>query len=127
MTSIEASFEIVDWSEDVYDEPGTGPKLTRVTVSKEYRGMFDGTGVAHVLTVQGAEGGGYVASERVVGSLDGRAGTFVIQHGGLADGADLSTFGTVIPGSGTGELEGICGTAAEMRKGVLTLDYTLPA
>jgi len=51
----------------------------------------------------------------------------VIQHGGLADGNEQSTFGTVIAGSGTGELIGIRGTAAEMSEGVLTLDYTLPA
>jgi len=127
VTSVDATFEIVDWNDEPYDEPDVGPKLTRVTVSKHYRGAIDGTGVAHVLTVQGAQGGGYVASERVAGTLDGHTGTFVIQHGGLADGNEQSTFGTVIAGSGTGELIGIRGTAAEMSEGVLTLDYTLPA
>ena len=126
MTTVEARFEIIDWTEESYDEPDVGPKLTRVTVSKRYQGAIIGTGVAHVLTTQGTDGGGYVASERVVGTLDGNDGTFVVQHGGLADGDDQSTYGSVIPGSGTGGLVGIQGSAAEKTEGVMTLEYTLP-
>src|SRR3954469_7424292 len=84
--TVEARFEIVEFDETVYEEPADGPKLTRVTIKKRYQGTIDGTGVAHVLTAQGAAGGGYVASERIEGTLDGRRGTFVIQHHGLADG-----------------------------------------
>ncbi|WP_245716762.1 DUF3224 domain-containing protein [Nocardia mikamii] len=94
-------------------------------VRKRYHGEIEGTGVVHVLTAQGEAGGGYVASERVEGTLDGRAGTFVIQHGGLADGTDLSSFGSIVPGSGTGELAGIRGRAHEAQREVLTLTYTL--
>lgn len=78
-----------------------------------------------MLTAQGAAGSGYVASERVIGLLDGRDGSFVIQHGGLADGDDMSTFGTIVPHSGTGELAGISGRATEASRGVLTLAYFL--
>lgn len=62
----------------------------------------------------------------MVEALGGRAGTFVVQHGGLAhtDGS-LSTFGTVVPGSGTGELAGISGEAAEATRGTLPLRYVL--
>ena len=127
MTTVNATFEMVDSNEETYEEPNDGPKLTRFTISKRYRGVINGTGVAHVLAVPGAEHGGYVASERVVGTLEGRTGTFVIQHGGLAVDNEQSTFGSIITGSGTGELTGIRGTAAEMTEGVLTLDYTLPA
>lgn len=127
MTSqtIEAKFENVDWNEAPYDDPADGPKLVRITISKRYSGAVEGTGVAEVLAVQGAEGSGYVASERVVGSLSGRAGTFVIQHGGLADSANLSTFGTIVPRSGTGDLTGITGRATEATQGVLTLEYDI--
>jgi hypothetical protein len=108
-----------------YDEPGEGPKLTRITIKKTYRGQLNGSGVAEVLTAQGSAGSGYVASERVVGTLDGRDGSFVIQHGGLADGEDQSTFGTIVPHSGTGELAGISGRATEASQGVLTLVYSI--
>lgn len=126
-TSVDAPFDILDWDEEPYDESETGPKLTHVTITKRYRGAINGSGVAYVLTAQGEDGGGYVASERIVGTLDGREGTFVIQHGGLADGAEQSTFGTVIAGSGTGQLAGLRGRATELQHGVLTLEYVLPA
>src|SRR5919206_1961899 len=86
--------------EAAYDEPSEGPKLTRVTIRKTYRGAIQGHGVAEVLTSQGPDGSGYVASERIEGTLDGRLGTFVIQHGGLADRNGQSTFGAIVPGSG---------------------------
>jgi hypothetical protein len=121
-----AEFQIDDWNEATYDHPADGPKLTRITIRKTYRGELDGAGVAEVLTAQGSAGAGYVASERVVGTLDGRRGSFVIQHGGLADGADQSTFGTIVPHSGTGELAGISGRATEASQGVLTLVYSIP-
>ncbi|MDL4777192.1 DUF3224 domain-containing protein [Actinomadura xylanilytica] len=123
--TIEAHFEIIDFEETVYEEPAEGPKLTRVTIRKHYRGAIDGTSVAGVLTAQGAAGGGYVASERIEGTLDGRQGTFVIQHNGRADGNDQSSDGSIIPGSGTGGLAGISGRAMERQFQVLTLVYTL--
>lgn len=123
--SAEATFEILSWDETPYDEPAAGPKLTRVVVGKRYNGAIEGTGTAEVLTAQGDAGAGYVASERVEGTIGGRTGTFVIQHGGLAEGARQSTFGSIVPGSGTGDLAGISGHAQETRQGVLTLTYTL--
>ncbi|MDT2006940.1 DUF3224 domain-containing protein [Rhodococcus opacus] len=122
--TVEAEFDIDSWDEVPYDEPDEGPKLTRVVIRKTYRGVLEGTGVAEVLTTQGSGGAGYVASERIHATLDGRRGTFVIQHGGLADGADQTTFGTVIPHSGTAELTGLSGHATEARQGALTLVYS---
>ena len=123
--AVKAKFEIVEFDESVYDEHAEGPKLTRVTIRKRYQGVIEGTGVAEVLTAQGSAGGGYVASERIEGTLDGRQGTFVIQHWGLADGADQSSEGSIVPNSGTGELAGIAGRAMEREFQVLTLVYTL--
>ncbi|MEV1246270.1 DUF3224 domain-containing protein [Nonomuraea sp. NPDC050022] len=123
--AVKAEFEIVEFDEIVYDEHAEGPKLTRVTIRKRYQGVIEGTGVAEVLTAQGGAGGGYVASERIAGTLDGRQGTFVIQHWGLADGAEQSSEGSILPNSGTGELAGIAGRAMEREFQVLTLVYTL--
>lgn len=125
--TIQAGFEIDSWEETTYDEPAAGPKQTRIVIRKTYRGAIDGTGVAEVLTAQGAAGAGYVASERIDATLDGRKGTFVIQHGGLAAGEDQSTFGTVVPHSGTADLAGLSGRATEASQGVLTLTYTFDA
>ncbi|MDR7304631.1 DUF3224 domain-containing protein [Haloactinomyces albus] len=123
--TIEAPFEITEWDEIVYEEPGEGPKLTRITIRKRYQGAIEGSGVVEVLTAQGTAGAGYVASERIEGTLDGREGTFVIQHGGLAEGTNQSSYGNIVPASGTGRLTGISGHAKEVQQEVLTLVYTL--
>ncbi len=123
--TLEAPFEITEWDETVYEEPAEGPKLTRITIRKRYHGAIEGSGVVEVLTAQAAAGAGYVASERVEGTLDGRQGTFVIQHGGLAEGTDQSSYGNIVPTSGTGGLSNISGHAKEVQQKVLTLVYTL--
>lgn len=123
--TIEAAFEITGWDETVYEEPGEGPKLTRIRIQKRYQGAIEGSGVVEVLTAQGAAGAGYVASERIEGTLDGCQGTFVIQHSGLAEGAEQSSCGAIVPTSGTGGLAGISGHAKEVEREVLTLVYTL--
>ncbi|PXX55647.1 uncharacterized protein DUF3224 [Nocardia tenerifensis] len=123
--TVEALFQIIDFNETVYGEPETGPKLTRVRIRKTYSGVIEGSGVVEVLTAQGDSGAGFVASERIEGVLEGRPGTFVIQHGGVAQGDTQSTYGSIVPGSGTGELVGIAGRAVEAQQAVLTLTYTL--
>jgi hypothetical protein len=81
-------------------------------VRKRYLGELEGTSVAEVLTAQGPDGQAFVAIERVDGRLAGRAGTFVLQHGGLIGEGEPRAFGHVVPGSGTGELHGLRGEAA---------------
>lgn len=123
--TIDAHFEITAWDEDVYDDPDEGPTLTRISIRKRYHGVIEGSGVVEVLTARGGAGAGYVASERIDGTLGGRRGTFVIQHGGLAEGTHQSSYGAIVPASGTGELTGISGRAKEAQQEVLTLAYTL--
>ncbi|MCB0717545.1 MAG: DUF3224 domain-containing protein [Bacteroidetes bacterium] len=128
-------FDITDWDETPYRDSEPGPRLARTVVRKLFRGDLDGESSAEVLMCQAdpsnlAAGAGYVASELVEGSLHGRRGSFVIQHGALAGpGIEPSTFGHIVPGSGSGELVGITGSAEIMRTSegahTLTLDYEL--
>jgi hypothetical protein len=108
-TEIVADFEITGWDETVYDEPDEGPKLARATIRKTFRGDVAGTSVAELLTTQGAGGRGYLACERFTGTIAGRHGTVVFQHGGIDDGGSGRAFGQVVPGSGTGGLAGLAG------------------
>jgi uncharacterized protein DUF3224 len=112
-----ATFEITAWEPEPHDEPTDGPPLTRITVRKRFAGRLEGESVAELLTCAET---GYVASERVTASLDGRAGTFVLQHGAWAGGQ----FGHVIPGSGTGALAALTGTARTEHEKI-TLEYEL--
>ena len=61
-------------------------------------------------------------------TLEGRSGTFALQHSGVVDGADTRATGVVLPGSGTGEPAGLRGTVElthDESGAVLTLDSEL--
>ncbi len=132
-TRAHCTFDVTGWEQTLYDNPADGPRLARATVSKMFRGDLEGESTAELLMCQAdpddfAAGAGYIASERVVGRLGGRSGTFVLQHGGLGGaGTTERTFGHVVPGSGTGELAGLGGDVEISRtpegKHTLTLDY----
>lgn len=113
---IVSGFEVTVWDAAPYGEQREGPFLSEVHAVKRYRGDLDGEGRVRVLmcraTPDGSpENAGYVASEEVSGTLAGRAGTFVLQHWGVAGpGVPPRTAGHVVPGSGTGELAGLSGT-----------------
>lgn len=73
--------------------------------------------------------GGYVALERVTGTLDGKKGSFVLQHSGSMSAGNSEMTVTVVPGSGTEALKGIAGTfhiVIEGGKHHYDFDYTLP-
>ena len=118
----EVTFAITGWDQAAYDEPAEGPVLARATVRKRFSGALEAESVAELLMCGEV---GYVANERVTGTLDGRAGTFVLQHGATLDpDGSAFQFGTIVPGSGTGELTGLRGTA-RMQHERATLEYEL--
>lgn len=89
-------------------EAGLG--LSRYTLAKTFAGDLTGTGLGQMLAGGVSAGTAtYVALERVVGSLDGREGAFLLAHRGDMgpDGFSLSI--TVVPHSGTGALAGLTG------------------
>ena len=72
--------------------------------------------------------GGYIAQERIDGTIGGRAGSFVLHHGGTRSGGAETRFGYIVPGSGTGELSGISGKIEyhqDAHGATLTVDYDL--
>lgn len=84
----------------------------RMVIDKQFHGALEGTSEGVMLAVRTEEEGsaGYVAIERVTGTLDGREGTFALQHSGIMDRGAKRLVIDVIPGSGTGALQGLCGT-----------------
>jgi hypothetical protein len=124
-----AEFTITSWEPAPYDEDVPGPKMTRTVVKKAFTGALTGTSVAELLTCESEFGSaGYVAMERVEGTVDGLAGTFVIQHGGLFDATTgkATPYGAIVPGSATGDLAGLRGSAEYKHDdagALLTLHY----
>jgi Protein of unknown function (DUF3224) len=85
--------------------------LGRLTIDKRFHGDLEGISKGEMLATQTDVPGsaGYVALERVTGTLKGRAGSFVLQHSAtMTRGTPVSSI-TVVPDSGTGELRGLSG------------------
>ncbi len=86
-------------------------QLGRFTLDKVYSGDLVGTAGGEMMAAGGTVPGsaGYVAIERVDGELDGRKGTFYLQHYGIMDRGEGTLKIEVIPDSGTGDLAGLTG------------------
>ena len=72
---------------------------------------------------------GYVAIEQVTGTLAGRSGSFALQHSGTMENGKQQLSVKVVPGSTTGQLEGLTGTMTikiESGKHFYDFEYTLP-
>lgn len=108
-----------------------GATLGRYSLAKVFQGDLEGTGSGEMLTAGTGIAGsaGYVAIERVEGTLAGRRGSFVLQHlGRMARGRQSLTI-TVVPDSGTGDLVGLEGTLhidIEGKAHFYRFEYSLP-
>lgn len=127
-TTARGTIEVAVWQPDPYDEPPDGPGLVRVHVEEAFAGDIVGSGVATFLQVVRADGSAsFCGVERVVGSIAGRAGSFVLQDAGTLAGGNVSGTWFVVEGSGTGELDGLRGEggfkAALGQSAEITLDY----
>jgi hypothetical protein len=93
------------------DDPAAGG-FGRLFLDKRFHGALDGTSTGTMLAFRAADksGAGYVALELVTGTLDGRQGSFVLQHSGTMQGSEQSLDIIVVPGSGTAQLAGLAGT-----------------
>jgi hypothetical protein len=111
-----------------YDEPADGPALVRIHVTETFSGDIEGDGVVDFLQVSLAEdSASFVGLERVTGRIGERRGSFVLQDQGTLSGATVSGRWFVVPGSGTGELEGLRGEGgfeAQLGEGAdISLDH----
>ena len=131
-TTATGAFEVTMTPVDSQAHDG-GVTTARLTLRKTFTGDLVGTSVGEMLTARTAVPGsaGYVAIERVEGTLHGRAGAFVFQHSGTmsrAGGEQLAI--TVVPDSATGDLAGLAGSLAikiDAGKHTYVFTYTLPA
>jgi hypothetical protein len=108
------------------------PALGRMTIDKQFHGDLEGTSKGQMLTgmteVKGSAG--YVAIEKVTGTLKGRSGSFILQHTGIMNRNVPQLTITVVPDSGTGQLAGLTGkltiNIAADGKHSYEFEYTLP-
>jgi hypothetical protein len=114
------------------DDKDQDPKLARLLLDKQFHGDLEaaskGTMLSAATDVKGSAG--YVAIEKVTGTLGGRRGSFVLQHSGSMDRGAASLTIRVVPDSGTDGLVGLTGSMtieiAAGGKHSYVFDYSLP-
>ncbi|MGB0134678.1 DUF3224 domain-containing protein [Dokdonella sp.] len=112
------------------NEVGDNEMRARISINKQFSGDLEASSVGEMLSAMGSVKGsaGYVAIEHVTGTLQGRKGSFILQHTGTMNRGAPSLSVTVVPDSGTGQLAGISGSLSiDIREGVhyYGLDYRL--
>ena len=93
------------------DENAQEANLGRMTLNKQFHGELEaiskGQMLAAMTEIKGSAG--YVANERVTGTLHGHKGSFVLQHNGIMNRNVPELSVIVVPDSGTDELKGLSG------------------
>jgi hypothetical protein len=105
--------------------------LARMTIDKEFFGELEASSQGQMLSARTNtdNSAGYVAIERVEGILQGRKGSFILQHTGTMNRGKYELTVHVVPDSGTGELTGISGVFyinIVDKKHYYELNYELP-
>lgn len=129
-TRATGKFEVKNWDENPYDEREGASKTTRASVKQEFKGDIEGEGSVEYLMAYREDGtADFVGLQRIVGKVGGKSGSFVLQLQGKYDGKAAKADWTVVPGSGTDELEDLRGQGGFQAEhgpdGSLTLDYDL--
>ena len=88
------------------------PTLARLSIDKQFHGDLEATSKGQMLAASTSVKGsaGYVAIERVTGTLAGRKGSFTLQHIGTMTRGTPQVNVSVVPDSGTDQLVGLAGT-----------------
>jgi hypothetical protein len=105
--------------------------LARMSIDKQYHGDLEATSKGEMMTASTAVKGsaGYVAMEQVTGKLNGRSGSFILQHSATMNRGVPQLSVTVVPDSGTDQLVGLTGTMNIIiteGKHAYDFEYTLP-
>ena len=113
-------------------DEGAEAAVGRMTIDKQFQGDLEGTSKGQMLmagseSVQGSAG--YVAIEKVTGTLNGRRGTFYLQHNATMNRGVGELNIVVIPDTGVDQLTGLSGSmniVIEAGKHSYEFEYELP-
>jgi hypothetical protein len=108
MTIATGTFEVKLTPQPPEEQAAT---VGRMVLDKQFYGDLEAVSKGQMLAVgTGVEGSaGYVAMEQISGTLDSRSGTFALMHTGIMTRGEPQLSVTVVPDSGTGQLEGLSG------------------
>lgn len=107
-TTISGSFEVkLQPADTAFDQPA----LSRMTIDKTFSGPLSGQSRGEMLMARTEveTSAGYVAIEKFSGTLEGKSGSFILQHFGVMSAGENRLILEVVPDSGAEELKGISG------------------
>ncbi len=108
MTKASGTFEVKLNPQD----QGADMPVGRMQIDKQFQGDLAGTSKGQMLMASAGsvkDSAGYVAIEKVTGTLNGRRGSFYLQHNGVMTRGVGELTITVVPDSGTDQLVGLRG------------------
>ena len=104
-------FQITGWDETPYLENKDGSKKSRAKITQSYRGVIEGSSeLEYLMSYQSAASALFVGFEVVTGKVNGKSGSFTIQHNGKFENGVASSNFEII--SGTDELANIQGSGS---------------
>jgi uncharacterized protein DUF3224 len=112
------------------DKTGAEAVVGRMALDKQFEGDIEGSSKGLMVMIGTAVQGsaGYVALEKVSGSIKGQKGTFYLQHHGIMNRGEGKLLVVVVPDSGTDELTGLAGSLEikiENGKHYYDFEYTI--
>ena len=113
------------------DDHANAAGLGRMSIDKLFHGDLEASSQGQMMSaMSGVKGSaGYVALERVTGTLAGRKGSFVLQHSGTMDRGTPTLSVSVVPDSATDDLTGLTGILAILiadGKHSYDFEYSIP-
>lgn len=126
----EGELRMTSWEETRTEPLTDGGRFVEVRIEEDFSGGIDGTSQWDDLLYYRSDGtAAFVTLGEIRGELDGLKGSFVVATTGKFDGERASSEWVIVPGSGTGELQGIAGAGSMTTRagepGKYRLDYTL--
>jgi hypothetical protein len=132
-----ATFSPKKWDEKTYDQVSPHMKITRTSAEYQYSGAMQGEGSVEYLMFYSSYDekdphnatAEYVGLIKVIGSIDGKSGAFVIEDRGAFKAVTAKSTLRIIPGSGTEQLAGISGSGTSVatpKSCHIELEYQLP-
>lgn len=112
-SNTEGVFQITSWDETSYIEADDDSKQSHAKITQAYTGAIEGSSeLQYLMSYQAAGSAIFVGFETVVGSVDGKSGSFVLQHNGKFESGVASSNFSVVPNSGKGGLVNIQGAGS---------------
>jgi len=121
----DSTFKIKKWEETPIIKTEVSPKLSRADVIMKYSGDIDGeSNIIYLITDITDLKATIIGIEHFLGKINGHEGSFLIEQDGTYEEGVFKASGVVIPGSGSGGLEGLEGESQySMKQGKVTFKF----